>query len=178
MERSSTWQVMLDTPRCRAARPRLLLVSATACAALLVAALFSSAALANVALVDRWSVALALMLAAPAMIAAQYSVHSAVTIAFPAWVPLGSQRTRGIDAMGQRLILLAAILVSLVVLSLPGAIGAGVVWLIFHRLVGSAVFVPMAIVFAAIVVTEVVVITELLGPAYERIDVTSVERPE
>ena len=133
---------------------------------------------ANVALVDRWSVALALMLAAPAMIAAQYSVHSAVTIAFPAWVPLGSQRTRGIDAMGQRLILLAAILVSLVVLSLPGAIGAGVVWLIFHRLVGSAVFVPMAIVFAAIVVTEVVVITELLGPAYERIDVTSVERPE
>jgi hypothetical protein len=153
-------------------------VSALACAALFVAALFSGAAVANVGFVDRWSVAIALMLAAPALIAAQYVVHNAMTIAFPAWVPLGRQRTRGIDAMGQRLILLAAVLLSLVVVGLPGAIGAGAVWLIFQRLVGSVVFIPMATVFAAVVLLEVVVITELLGPAYERIDVTSIERPE
>jgi hypothetical protein len=36
----------------------------------------------------------------------------------------------------------------------------------------------MAFVFTAIVLTEVVVVTELLGPGYERIDLTSVERGE
>ena len=173
-----TWPVRAgDVIRGEMAWP-VAIVSATACTALLVAGLFSGSAAANVRFVDRWSVVIALMLTAPALIAAQYAVHSAATIAFPAWVPLGKQRTRGIDAMGQRLILLAAVLLSLVVLALPGAIGAGVVWLIFQRFVGSVVFVPMAIVFAAIVLVEVVVVTELLGPAYERIDVTSIERPE
>jgi len=173
-----TWPVRAgDVIRGEMAWP-VAIVSAIACAALLVAALFSVAALAHVTFVDRWSVTIALMLAAPAMIAAQYAVHNAATIAFPAWVPLGRQRTRGIDAMGQRLIMLVAVLVSLLLLAVPGAIAAGVIWFIFYRFVGTVVLLPMAVVFAAIVLTEVVVVTELLGPAYEAIDVTSVERPE
>jgi cytidyltransferase-like protein len=40
------------------------------------------------------------------------------------------------------------------------------------------VFVPAAVVFATIVLVEVLAVTELLGPAYDRIDVTSVERAE
>ena len=112
------------------------------------------------------------------MIAAQYTVHNAATVLFPAWVQLGTQRTRGIDAMGQRLVMLAAVLVSLLLFAVPGAIGAGVIWLIFHRFAGTVVLIPMALVFAAIVLTEVLTVTELLGPAYEKIDVTSVERPE
>jgi O-antigen/teichoic acid export membrane protein len=77
-----------------------------------------------------------------------------------------------------RLIMLAAILVSLVLFAVPGAVGAGALWLIFHRVAGSVVFVPMAIVFAAIVLTEVLVANELLAPAYDRIDLTSVEKAE
>ena len=142
------------------------------------AAIFSGVALPNVAFMTRWSVALAVVITAPALIAAQYAVHNAATILFPAWVQLGSQRTRGIDAMGQRIIMLAAVLVSLLLFAVPGAIGAGIVWFILYRFVGAAAFVPMAVVFSAIVLAEVVVVTELLAPAYERIDVTSVERPE
>jgi ABC-2 type transport system permease protein len=153
-------------------------VSAVATFAILMAAAFSSAGMPDVPFVWRWSVAIAVVLAAPAMIAAQYAVHNAATILFPAWVQLGSQRTRGIDAMGQRLILLAAVLVSLVLFALPGAIGAGVIWLIFYRFIGAIVFVPMGVAFTAIVLIEVLAVTELLGPAYERIDVTSVERAE
>jgi ABC-2 type transport system permease protein len=153
-------------------------VSTVAWCAVLVGAVFSGAAFPNVSFVDRWSVALGVVFAAPAMIAAQYAVHNAGTILFPAWVQLGSQRTRGIDAMGQRLVLLAAVLVSLVVFALPGAIAAGVIWLIFYRFAGILVLVPMGVVFAAIVSIEVLAVTELLGPAYERIDVTSVERVE
>ena len=152
--------------------------SGVATFAILTAAVFSGAGLPTVPFAWRWSAAVAVVLAAPAMIAAQYVVHNAATILFPAWVQLGSQRTRGIDAMGQRLILLAAVLVSLLLFALPGAIGAGVIWLIFYRFVGAVVLVPMGVVFAAIVLTEVLAVTELLGPAYERIDVTSVERPE
>jgi hypothetical protein len=43
---------------------------------------------------------------------------------------------------------------------------------------GAAVFVPAAVLFAAVVLTEVLAATELLGPAYERMDLTSVERAE
>ena len=146
--------------------------------AIVVAALFSGAGLPQVPFVDRWAVAIAVVVAAPAMIAAQYTVHNAATVLFPAWVQIGTQRTRGIDAMGQRLVLLAAVLVSLFLFAVPGAIGAGAMWLIFHRFVGVLVLIPMALVFAAIVLTEVLAVTELLGPAYEKIDVTSVERPE
>jgi len=153
-------------------------VSAIACGALLIAAATSGTALPSTGLLDRWSVAVALIFAAPAIVAAQYTVHNAATIVFPAWVQLGSQRARGIDAMGQRLIMLAAILVSLALFAVPGAVGAGAVWLIFHRLAGNIVFVPMAVVFAAIVSTEVLVVTELLAPAYDRIDLTSVEKAE
>ena len=112
------------------------------------------------------------------MIAAQYAVHNAGTILFPAWVQLGiaadaRHRRDGAAARhpggGARLA---------GVFALPGAIAAGVIWLIFYRFAGILVLVPMGVVFAAIVLIEVLAVTELLGPAYERIDVTSVERAE
>jgi putative ABC exporter len=155
-----------------------LLVSGIAWGGMLTAALFSSTALAGVSFVSRWSFALAAAFAGPALVAAQFAVHSAATIFFPAWVQLGRQRSRGLDMMGQRLIMLAAIVLSLLLFAVPGAMGGGVVWLIFHRLVGDIVFVPAAVVFAAIVLIEVLAVTELLGPAYERIDLSSVERGE
>ena len=153
-------------------------VSAVVWAAALTAGIFSGAALPRVAFVDRWSVVVAALIAAPSMIAAQYAVQNTATILFPGWVQIGTQRARGIDAIGQRLILLAAIVVSLLLFALPGAVGAAVLWIVFRRLVGVFVFVPMAIVFSAIVLTEVLVVTELLGPAYERLDVMSIEKPE
>jgi len=153
-------------------------VSAVAWLAALIAGVFSGAALPRVALVSRWSVVVAVLIAAPSMIAAQYAVQNAATVLFPGWVQIGAQRARGIDAIGQRLILLVALVISLLLFALPGAIGAGAVWLIFRRIAGAVVFVPMAIVFGAIVWTEVLAVTELLGPAYEQIDLTSIEKAE
>src|SRR5207302_236240 len=93
---------------------------------------------------------LALAVAAFAIVLApQFTVHNAAAILFPAWVPLGAQRPRGLDAMGQRLIMFFGILLALVVMLLPGIIPAGVVWLVFHRVLGSAVLVPAAAVLTA-----------------------------
>ena len=145
---------------------------------LLIAAIFSGAGMPEMAFVSRWSFAIAAVFAAPALIASQYAVHNAATIFFPAWVQLGTQRTRGIDAMGQRLIMLAAILIAILLFAVPGAVVSGVLWLVFSRFVGNVIFVPLSILFAGIVLLEVLVVTELLGPAYDRIDLTSLERAE
>jgi hypothetical protein len=140
--------------------------------------LFSSAAMPEVPFAGRWSLAVAALFAAPALVAAQYTVQNALALFFPAWVSLGTQRTRGVDAVGQRLIMLAAILLALALFAVPGGIAGGIVWLALRRVMGATVFVPAAILFAGVVLTEVLVATELLGPAYERIDLMSVERAE
>jgi hypothetical protein len=90
-----------------------LMVASIAWAGLMTAALFSSTALPTVSFVSRWSFAIAAMLAGPALVASQFAVHNTATIFFPAWVQLGTQRSRGLDMMGQRLIMLAAIIISL-----------------------------------------------------------------
>ena len=155
-----------------------LVMSVVACTCILIAAVLSGTALPEMPFVSRWSFAIAAAFAAPPLIAAQFAVHNAATIFFPAWVQLGRQRTRGIDAMGQRLIMLAAILLALLLFAAPGALVGGVLWFAFKGIVGDIVFVPIAMLFAAIVFLEVLVVTELLGPAYDRIDLTSIERGE
>jgi len=153
-------------------------VTAIAWAGILCTALFSGPAMPATRFANRWVFALSAGFAAPALIAAQYTVQNALALFFPAWVSLGNQRTRGIDAMGQRLIMLAAILLVLVLFAVPGAIAGGVVWFVLRAFIGAAAYVPAAVLFAGVVLTEVLVATELLGPAFERMDLTSVERGE
>jgi len=153
-------------------------VSVIAWAGILSTALFSGAAMPDIPFVDRWAYAVSALVAAPGLIAAQYTVQNALALFFPAWIALGNQRTRGIDAMGQRLIMLAAILVALALFAVPGAIAGGIAWLVLHNLLGAGVFILAAVLFAGVVLTEVMVATELLGPVWERMDLTSVEKAE
>src|SRR5207248_2897896 len=66
----------------------------------------SGAVFTRVAAPWRLSLAFSSAIVAPALIAAQYALHAAVALTFPAWVQLGAQRSRGLDVMGQRLIVL------------------------------------------------------------------------
>jgi len=126
----------------------------------------------------RWALAVSAIVAAPALVAPQFIVHNAVAVFFPAWVPTGGQQPRGVDAMGQRLIMMAGVVLSLLLFALPGGLAGGVVWLALHRLLGTAALVPAAVVFTLAVLAEVLMAVELLTPAYERLDLTSVERAE
>jgi hypothetical protein len=114
----------------------------------------------------------------PALVFAQFAIHNGTALMFPAWVPLGNQRARGLDAMGQRLILLGATMLALVVMALPGAVAGGIVWFALRAVAGASAVVPGAIVCAAIIAVEVLLLTEALGPAYERLDITAVEHAE
>ena len=146
--------------------------------ALVSAAVFSAAALPSWPPAWRLCTALAAMLLAPALVSAQYTVHTAAAVLFPAWVPLGDQRARGLDAMGQRLIVFGGVLLTLVVVVGPGAIVGAILWLTLYRLIGAAVIVLGAAACLAIVGIELLLLTEALGRAYEGIDLSAVERAE
>ena len=62
---------------------------------------------------------------APALVLAQYVIHNAMALLFPAWVSVGRERPRGVDAMGQRLIMLGGTW-AMLLLSIPVAYVAGV----------------------------------------------------
>ncbi len=152
----------------------------TLCAwfALACGTILSTAAFPNLTTVWRLSLCAAAFLLAPALIVAQFTIHNAAAILFPAWIPIGNQRPRGLDMMGQRLIMFAAVLLALVVMVGPGAIAGAIIWLAFHRLIDAAALVPAATVCLGIVCVEVMLVTEALGPAYDRIDLSDVELGE
>ena len=133
---------------------------------------------ASLSLAWRAAIALAIVILAPALVFAQLTIHNAVALLLPAWVPLGSQRQRGLDAMGQRLIMLGGTWLLLVLMVLPGAIAAAIVWFVFSRFAGPAAILPAALLCTIIVFFEVLAATEALGPAYERLDLLAVERGE
>ena len=155
-----------------------LVVTAFSWFALASATVFSAAALPGWPAVWRLSTAAAAMLLAPALVCAQYTVHTAAAVLFPAWVPLGDQRARGLDAMGQRLILFGGVLLTLAVVVGPGAIVGAILWLTLYELIGAVVLVLAAAVCLAIVGIELLFVTEALGRAYEGIDLSAVERAE
>jgi ABC-2 type transport system permease protein len=146
---------------------------AIACALML-----SIAAFPEMSAATRITSAVAAALVMPALVFAQYLVQNAAAMLFPAWVPLGDQRPRGLDAMGQRLIMLGGVMLSVLLMFVPGAVAAGVVWLAFQRWLGVAAFIPAAGVCATIVGLEVLAATQALGPLYEKLDVLAVERAE
>jgi hypothetical protein len=114
----------------------------------------------------------------PALVLAQFTIHNTAAVLFPAWVPLGAQRPRGLDAMGQRLILFGGIVLGLIVMLFPGAVSGGIIWLALGRLIGPLGLVPAAAACVMVVLAEVLVATEALGPAYDRLDLMAVERAE
>jgi ABC-2 type transport system permease protein len=118
-----------------------------------------------------------MILAAP-LILAQYTIHNGIAVLFPAWIVTGSVRPRGVDAMGQRMIILGGAWLVLIVAVLPGVVIGGVLWMAFYRFIGPWVLVPGALITALIIFVEVTIATEAIGAAYERLDITSVERAE
>ena len=142
-------------------------------------ALFLSTA--NFSKVDlgwRLGLAGAAVLLAPVLVFAQLTIHNGVALMFPAWVPLGNQRARGLDAMGQRLIMLGGTWLLLIVMTAPGAFAGAIVWFAFRTFLGPGALLPGAIVCAGVVAIEVLAATEALGPLYERLDVLAVEPAE
>ena len=155
-----------------------IVITAAAWMMLAAATFLSGTMLSRVSVGWRMGGGAALAILAPSLVFSQLTIHNAVALIFPAWVPLGNQRPRGLDAMGQRLIMLGGTWLLLIVSMLPGAIAGAIVWFAFERFIGPAALVPGALVCSMIVAVEVLLATEAIGPAYERLDILAVERSE
>jgi ABC-2 type transport system permease protein len=155
-----------------------MMITAAAWTMLAAATFLSGTMFGQVSVGLRLAAGVAIAIVAPALVFAQLAIHNAVALVFPAWVPLGNQRPRGLDAMGQRLIMLGGTWLLLIVGALPGAIAGGIVWFALKFFIGAAALIPAAMVSTVVVGLEILVATEAMGPAYERLDILAVERVE
>ena len=126
----------------------------------------------------RWPLLAASCVLAPAIVLAQVVVHNGLAVLFPAWVAVGASRARGVDAMGQRLFMLAGILLTLLVTLVPGAVVGGALAAAVYVTTGVVVIVLPAILAAIVVVGECWLAIEGFGRVLDRTDPTAVDATE
>jgi hypothetical protein len=124
---------------------------------------------------DRAWYGLAAAIVAPAVILIQILIHNGLAVVFPAWAAVGDTRSRGLDVMGQRMVLMGGIALGLFVVLLPPALCAGALILAGRFLVQTTFVVGPALVFAAVAVGECWIGAEVLGRVLDRTDVGAVE---
>lgn len=122
-----------------------------------------------------WGWAAGAMLVAAGLILVQVLAHNALAVAFPAWARVGAGRAQGIDVMGQRMLMLAGMLLVVVVAALPAALAAALAGVAMYGAAGAVHVLACAIPAAAVLFVEGVVAAEALGALLERTDVSSVE---
>ena len=117
---------------------------------------------------ERTAVLVVVILAAPAVNAANLLVQNAAALLFPAWVRLGLARPGGVEAMGQAIVTtFGSMLVLVVLLALPAIVG-GILGLVLLARTGLWGLVPGAALASALVFAEIWVITGWLGGAFEK----------
>ncbi|MDO8835015.1 MAG: putative ABC exporter domain-containing protein [Vicinamibacterales bacterium] len=129
-------------------------------------------------ILNRASYATGAALVAPAVILSQTVIHNALAVLFPAWVAVGASRARGIDAMGQRLLMLGGIMLTLAFSVIPGALLGGAIVLAGRWLFDTTLVILPAAAFAAIVIGECWVATEIIGRVLARTDITAIDAAE
>ena len=112
------------------------------------------------------------------LIAGQLIVQNAAVVLFPGWVATGGARARGVEAMGQNILMFAATLLSLAVGVLPALAVAGALGWLFYLLIGWPGVLPAAVVFAGILVGEAMLALTWLGRVLERTEPSQVEVAE
>jgi hypothetical protein len=158
--------------------PALVLSVVVWCALAVVLALSGSRSFLPLPLGSRVVLAIVAALVAPMLIAGQLIVQNAAVILFPGWIPTGGARPRGIEAMGQNILMFAGTLLALAVGVLPAAaVGAGVGF-VLYQLVGWPGLLPAGCLVAAVLLLETGLALALLGRVLERTEPSQVEASE
>ncbi len=97
-------------------------------------------------------------------------IQNTAALLVPGWVAFGKAQPQGIEAMGQRMITMIASLVLLLVAVIPGAAVFGLAFLAGYPLLGPAMIPVAALLAAAGLLLEAVVIIAWLGRLFEKFD--------
>jgi hypothetical protein len=112
------------------------------------------------------------------LISGQLIVQNAAVVLFPGWVATGGARARGVEAMGQNILMFAATLLSLAIGVLPPLAVAGALGWVFYLLIGWPGVLPAAAVFAGILLGEAMLALTWLGRVLERTEPSQIDVAE
>ena len=127
---------------------------------------------------DRLSYMLAALLLAPGLIVAELTVLNGLAVLFPAWISTGATRSRGVDALGQRLFTMAGVVLTLVIALVPAALVAAAVAFGIYFVSGVLVVVIPSAIITCILLVECFLVVEMLGLVLDRTDVSAVSPAE
>jgi hypothetical protein len=111
----------------------------------------------------------------PTLIVGQLVVQNAAVILLPGWITTGEERSHGIEAAGQNMLVLAGTLLAFSLGLVPAAIVGGLLGWICYLLVGIAGLVPAAVATSAVLGAEIGVAVWLLGRVLDRTEPAHVE---
>jgi hypothetical protein len=127
---------------------------------------------------QRLSYSAAAMMLAPGLILAELTVLNGLAVLFPAWISTGASRSRGIDALGQRLFTTAGVLLTLTAALIPAVLVATIVGGAVYFLSGIVLIVIPAAIVAVVLIVECLAAVEALGAVLDRTDVSDVSPEE
>jgi ABC-2 type transport system permease protein len=124
---------------------------------------------------DRISFAAAAAILAPSVVLAQTIVQNTAVVMFPGWVTVGPRQPRGIEAMGQQMLLMGATLLLLVVGLIPGVLIGGGLVLLLRGWIGWSSLIAGAAVVSALLIAEGWLAIYFLGRLLDRADPAAVD---
>jgi ABC-2 type transport system permease protein len=128
--------------------------------------------------IGRAAVALGAAVLAPVLIAGQVLIQNAAVVLFPGWIPTGGSRPRGVEAMGQNMLMLAATLLALALGVAPALALAGGLGFLLYQVVGWFAVLPSAVLLAFALAGETALVVTWLGRVLDRTDPGQVEAAE
>ena len=106
----------------------------------------------------------------PCFVLVSVLIQNAAALIWPGWVELGKERRQGIEAMGQRLITMAATILTLLLAVIPAGIIFTLVFFLGSWLIGMAI-VPICSLLAALAILfEAALAIAWLGRIYDNFD--------
>src|SRR5690606_4598941 len=117
---------------------------------------------------ERVALALTIAIALPVLNALGASIHNAAALLFPGWMPLGSERKPGVEAMGQVYLTLIIVVVLLAVLLLLPAVAGTLAFLTLFAHYGYWAAVAAALAGSIVASAELALVVRWLGNVLAR----------
>jgi hypothetical protein len=115
---------------------------------------------------------------APGLLLMQLIVQNGIAVMYPSWAAIRRGRAQGIDVMGQRMLMMAGMMIVLVAVLLPAAILGSIAGVIGYLITKTIpVLIPGAIVGAALLV-ESYLVSEAVGKLLDRTDISAIDAAE
>ena len=151
-------------------------LSAIACLSTLAAWIFGlqlSASVIDWSWVDVTGAGVAALLLAPLVILVQLLFHNALAVMFPAWVVTTGARGAGVEVMGQRMVMLAAMFLVVAIALAPAVLAGGLAAYVVRPLAGGLWMPVGAVVAATVLAIECAFASEAIGAVMDRTDISS-----